>query len=466
MSFVALASLLALAPAPTTSPQMTAATTARDRALAGDSVAFDVVTSLTTEVGGRPVGSPAMTKAREWALSTLTKLGFQKVHAEAFTKKNAWLRGPESATLTAPYTQPLSILGLGNSPATPEGGVEADVVVFPSFELLTLAPAGSLKGKIAVVNQPMTRTQTGEGYGAAVKARGAGPGVAEEKGAVAFLTRSIATGEGRAPHTGATGGGGPLAHIPSAALGIADADLLSRLAARGTVRLRLSMTPTIVAEAPAWNIAGELPGKDPKAGTIVLGAHLDSWDPGQGALDDGAGVAIVVAAAKLLADLPKALRPDRTIRVVLFGSEETGGSSDAYIAAHKDEVATIALTAEADSGAGRIYRLALPKDVPTDPHLAGLATALAPLKVFLAREPAEHAGSDVEGLQEAGVPIAEFDADASRYFDVHHSADDTLDKVDRDDLAQVTATWATVLAFLADADVDLRHPPAPPSPPR
>ncbi len=443
------------------SPSAANAAKVRDRALAGDSVAWDVLASLTTEVGARPTGSPAMARAKDWAVDKLKRLGFKNVHVEAFTKKDAWLRGPESAAMTKPYAMPLRMIGLGKSPATPAGGIEAEIVVFNSYEALTLAPPGSLKGKIALVNEPMTRTQSGEGYGAAVKARGVGPRVAQERGAVAYFTRSIATGDGRAPHTGATGWGAAPADIPSAALGVADADLLARLAARGPVRVKLSMAPTVLPEAQAWNIVGEVPGRDRKAGVVVIGGHLDSWDPGEGAIDDGAGIAISVGAAKLIAELPNHARPRRTVRVVLFGSEETGGSGGAYADAHQSEVADIAMASESDLGAGPVYRVALPENAAADPALTGLADVLAPLRVFVARDPARFGGSDVDGLQEAGVPIIEVDEDATRYFDIHHSADDTLDKVDRKDLEQSTAAWAALVYFVADSGVDLRHPPQP-----
>ena len=446
------------AAAPTSKPSPPSKAAARAAALrerAAGAVSWDVVSSLTAEVGPRPTGSDGMRRAKSWAEKKLTSLGFTHVHAEPFVKANAWLRGPEALTMTAPYGLPLAVIGLGNSPGTVDGGVEADVVVFDSLEALIAAPVGSLTGKIALVNQPMVRTESGEGYGVAVRARGRGPALAAERGAVAFLTRSIATGDGRAPHTGASGSGAAVP-IPAAAVGVADADLLARLAARGPVRVTLSLTPTVLSTAEAWNISGEIAGRDPNAGVVVLGAHLDSWDPGEGALDDGVGVAIVVGVARLIKDLPPDLRPARTVRVVLFGSEETGGSSDAYAAAHAAEFANVAVAAEADSGGGRIVRVLLPKNAVDDGAFAGLATALAPLRVFVSKEVAAHAGSDVEGLQAGGVPVVEVDSDVSAYFDVHHSADDTLDKVNRDDLDQVVAAWSVVVAYLADASVDLR----------
>lgn len=431
----------------------------RDRALAGGSVAMDVLHSLTSEVGPRPVGSIGMMRARDWALKKLTSLGFHNVHAEEFIKQDAWLRGAESASMTAPYVLPLSFIGLGNSVPTPSAGIHAEVTVFRSFEELDAAALGSLAGRIALVNQPMVRTQNGEGYGSAVRVRSAGPSVAAARGAVAFLTRSIATGNGRAPHTGATRYSSDVVRIPAAALGVADADLIASLAARGPVRLSLSMSSSVTAQAPAWNVVGEVHAaprstKD-AADTIIIGGHLDSWDPGQGANDDGAGVAITIAAARLLADGP---RLQRNVRVVLFGSEETGGSGAAYAKAHVDELPRFVCAAESDSGQGPLYRLALPKGVAAQPALFGLATTLAPLRVFVSRDAAESGGSDVEELQEAGVPIVDFGADFTQYFDIHHSADDTFDRIIAAHLNQSVAAWAVVLLFLANSGVDLRPP--------
>ena len=429
----------------------------RDRALAGASPAWDVLESLTTDVGARPTGSPAMENARDWALARLRALGFSNVHLEPFTKEHAWVRGAESAAVTAPVERPLAIIGLGGSVPTPPGGIEAEAVVFSTLEALTAAPPGSLAGRIAIVNQPMTRMQDGDGYGPAVLARATGPSIAAARGAIAFLTRSITTGTARAPHTGALAYADGVPKIPAAALGVADADLLSRLVARGNApRLHLSLQSSEITAAPAWNVVGEIPGREPSAGTIVIGGHLDSWDPGEGAIDDGAGVAITLAAARLIGELP--VKPRRTVRVVLWGSEETGGSGDAYAASHAADAATIALAGESDLGSGRILRLLLPQMPVDDPLRRTLAVALAPLRIYIGAGAAKDAGSDVEPLQAAGVPVFEYTQDASVYFDIHHSADDTLDKVSRAELEQNVAAWAVLLAVIGDSTRDLRKP--------
>ncbi len=452
-----LISLLAAACFSLTSPaagDVRTAAALRDRALA-DSTAWNLLESLTTEIGPRPVGSPAYNRARGWAVAKLKALGFANIRVEPFVKPS-WSRGAESAEVVKPYPLRLSIIGLGGSVPTPPAGIEAPIVVLNNYSELLAAGNQAFRGKIVVVNQPMTRTEDGSGYGAAVTARN-GNGEAAKRGAVAYLIRSISTGTARAPHTGAIWGvTGP--QIPSAALGVPDADLLARMAARGPVRLRLKMASSANPNSTAWNISGEIRGSVRPDQVIVVGGHFDSWDPGTGAIDDGAGVAITTAAAALIGRLP--LHPRRTIRLVMWGSEETGGSSDAYLAAHKGEIAKIVLAGESDLGADRAYAVMLPEGSAKAPALAPLAALLAPLKVFVAPDAPKHGGSDIEGLQKAGVPVVAVNQDASRYFDYHHSADDTLDIVDRSQLQQNVAAWAALLYWVADGTVDFRTKPA------
>jgi Zn-dependent M28 family amino/carboxypeptidase len=352
----AIAACLSVLPAPARAEAQDLAARAaavRDAALA-DETAWKLVESLTTEVGPRPVGTPAMARARDWGLRTLAALGFENVHAEPFATR-AWIRGAESAEVVSPYPQKLRILGLGGSPPTPEGGLTAEIAVFPTYQAMLDQPPGALAGKIAVVTQPMGRTQDGSGYGAALAMRAKGPGEAAKRGAVAYLVRSLSTSESRLPHAGF---GGESGNIPAAALSVPDAELLERMAARGKpVVVRLSMDSRVVAQAQAWNVVGEVRGRERPDQVIVVGGHLDSWDPGTGAIDDGAGVAITMAAARLAA---AGDRPRRTIRVVLWGSEEQGGSGAAYARAHASEVGAMVLVGEADLGAGRVWRAALP----------------------------------------------------------------------------------------------------------
>ena len=427
----------------------------RDRAL-GDATAWNVLESLTTEIGPRPAGSPAAKRARDWGLAKLRALGFINVHAEAFPHPS-WARGDESAEVTAPFPQKLSVIGLGGSVPTPPNGIEANIVVLKKYADLLAAHPGAFKGKIIVVDQPMSRTKDIAGYAEAVVAR-YGASEAAKRGAVAYLVRSISTGDTREPHTGSGKFGADTPKIPAAALGVPDADLLAHMAARGPVRVRLKLASFVRPNSMAWNVSGEIVGSAKPSEVIVIGGHLDSWDPGTGAIDDGAGVAITTAAAHLIAGLPR--HPRRTIRVVMWGSEETGGSSDAYLAAHKNEAPKIVVMGESDLGSDRAYALELPAGALRRPALRPLSRLLAPLGIAVSRQAPKEAGSDVEGLQGAGVPVFALNQDATRYFDINHSADDTLAVVDRAQLNQNVAAWAVLLYLVADSDVNFRPKPA------
>jgi Zn-dependent M28 family amino/carboxypeptidase len=210
----------------------------------------------------------------------------------------------------------------------------------------------------------------------------------------------------------------------------------------------------VLAEAPAWNIVGEVRGREAPDEVILIGGHLDSWDLSEAASDDGAGVAITTAAAALVATLPR--HPRRTIRVVLWGSEETEGSGAAYADAHRAELRSLIVAAESDFGAGRAYRLALPETSASDQRVSDIGAVLAPLRVFVSAEAARSGGSDVEDLRKAGVPVASFNQDQSHYFDVHHSADDTLERIDAADLNQNVAAWTALIYLVAETGLDFR----------
>lgn len=448
--FIAAAAVAAALPAYALAGDLAAGAAAvRDKALA-DPTAWKVVESLTTEVGARPVGTPAMTRARDWAVATLTSLGFENVHVEPFTAK-AWIRGEEQAQVVAPSPQTLQILGLGDSPPTPKGGLTAEIALFRTYQAMLDQPPGALAGKIAVVTQPMARTRDGQGYGALLAARARGPTEAAKRGAAAYLVRSLSTSDSRLPHAGYTD---PPTPIPAAALSPPDAEQLERLVARGgAVTVRLAMSSRVIPDAPCWNVVGEIRGRDRPDEVIVVGGHLDSWDPGTGAIDDGAGVAITTAAARLATSGEP---PRRTIRVVMWGSEEQGGSGVAYAKAHAAEVGKVVVAGEADIGAARLWRAALPAGSLDLPAMRAFAATVAPLQVAIPVEPAKSGGADVAATIRAGAPFIQFAQDASGYFDIHHSADDTLDKIVPADLAQAVAVWASFLYVTANSDVDFR----------
>jgi hypothetical protein len=395
-------------------------------------------------------------RARDWGIAKLKELGFKNVHAEEFAKPS-WQRGDESAEVLAPFPQKLAVIGLGHSVPTPPDGIEGEIIVFRSLDALKSAAPDACKGKIVVVNQPMTRTENGLGYGLGVAAR-SGQSEAARHGAIAYLTRSISTGTGRAPHTGDTHYDAGVTRIPAAALGVPDADLLEHMAARGPVRIRLKLQSTLHPETLAWNVSGEITGSAAPNEVLVVGGHLDSWDPGTGAIDDGAGVAITTAAAHLIGELPR--HPRRTIRVVMWGSEETGGAGEAYLAAHKGELSSIVIASESDFGADRAYSLELPPGTASNPELKPLGAILSPIRVMVSPLPILDAGTDVEDIEGAGVPVFAINQDGTRYFDYHHSADDTLAIVDPEQLKQNVAAWAATLYMLANSDVDFRAKPA------
>jgi Zn-dependent M28 family amino/carboxypeptidase len=419
-----------------------------------DYTAWDITEDLTTNIGPRLVGSPNMEKAKDWAVAKFKALGFTNVKVEEFAKPS-WTRGPESVELVAPYAMKLGAVGLGRTVSTPAGGIEAEVVVFKTYAEMMAAPEGSLKGKIVAITQPMVRAQDGAGYGVAGISRRAGPVEAAKRGAAGLLIRSISTSDSTVPHTGVTAFGDQLAVIPAAAIGVPEAEQLERLAGlKVPMRVKMSLQSSVDPKDVAWNISGEIKGSEKPDEVIVIGGHLDSWDVGTGALDDATGVAITTAAAKLIGDLPK--HPKRTIRVVMFGSEESGGSSEAYLAAHKDELPKIVLAGESDTGADRIYSLQLPKGSAGHPAMQTVARVLTGLKIYVDRTPPAHAGADIEGLEESGVPVIALNQDASRYFDYHHTMDDTLDKVRPAELAQNVAAWASLIYLVADSDIDFR----------
>jgi hypothetical protein len=432
----------------------------RDQALT-DPTAFAIVESISTEVGPRLAGSEAAARARDWGVAKLKALGFSNVHVEPFPI-TAWARGPESAALTAPYPASLAIIGLGGSVPTPPEGLEGEVVVFCAYADLLAAAPGSLTGKIAVVTQGMARTQDGYGYGAANAIRRSGASEAARRGAIAYLHRSLATGVSREPHTGALNYQPGAPKIPAAALSVIDALQLERLAALGKpIRLRLKLTSS-TAPATGWTVVGEILGTTHPDQVILVGGHLDSWDPGTGSIDDGAGIAIAVAAARLAGAAPHP--PARTLRVAMFGAEEMDFTNAAFTAAHKAEVGNLVAIGEIDEGADNIWSVALPAGTAGLPEMKTLAASLAPLKIFIDPKPALFGGSDIAGLAAAGAPQVVFHQDASRYFNWHHSSEDTLDKIDPAQMNQNVAAWAAFLYIASQTDVSLRPAAAPVKP--
>jgi len=314
----------------------------------------------------------------------------------------------------------------------------------------------------------MVRTQDGAGYGAAVEARSNGPAEAAKRGAIAFVMRSVGTDSNRIAHTGTTLYVDGRVPLPAFALSAPDAEQIERLAALGNkVRLRLYSSASYVQDAHSQNVVADVPGRVHPEEFVLLGAHLDSWDQGTGAIDDGTGTAIITAAAKLILDLPHRA-PRRTVRVVLFGSEEVAQpvapfgafGGHAYADSHKAELPRHVLAGESDFGTDRIYSLALPAAVAQSDFTNTASRVLQPIGVLTARGPVGDGGTDIGPAVEAGVPVFALRQDGSQYFDIHHTANDTLDKVEREQLDQNVAAWAALVWLAADSEVDFRPPAA------
>ncbi len=424
----------------------------RERAL-HESAAHQVACELADTAGPRPAGSDGDRRAVEWALAKMNAIGLANVRSEKVTVTR-WERGAEHAEMIAPVKQRLLVAALGQSVA---GEVEADVVRVASLEELASLPDDHVKGKIVFFDKPMERgPRAWSSYGAAVDVRGAGAAAAAKKGAVASLIRSIATGGSRFPHTGAQRTKDGIPPIPAAALAIPDAELLARWIAKGEeVRVRLSLESTLHGDVDSANVIGEIPGKESPDEIVLLGAHLDSWDLGTGAIDDGAGVGAVLEVARLLKDHPAR----RTIRFVLFANEEHGlKGALAYAKEHAAELPKHQAGLEIDTGTGRALDFLWAAAPSAEPIMHRIGESLAPLGISPAKLNADTGGADLSPLD--GVPKIDLMQDATSYFDYHHTADDTCDKINAADLAQVTAAAAIVVSMLADEPASLERAPA------
>jgi Zn-dependent M28 family amino/carboxypeptidase len=421
--------------------------------------AYALVESLTTEIGPRLAGSPNYDRAMEWAKAKFKALGYDKVYAEpvSFTR---WERHHESGAIVGANPQPLSLTALGGTVGT-NGPIEAEVVEFDSIESLKSAPAGSLEGKIAFVNKRMERFRDGAGYGPAVKGR-AGASEAAAKGAIAYVIRSIGTDSDRMPHTGNQSYTKEVVRkIPAAALSNPDADQISRLLKRGPVRITLNLDVGPGKEYTGYNVIGEITGRGKlRNEVVVIGGHLDSWDLGTGAIDDGAGVAITMAAGARIGRLKQA--PRRTIRVIAFCNEEAGlYGGKAYAETHKAELDLQQLGSESDFGAGRIYGFNAGAAPEAEPVIARIASYLQPLGIERMTGKGD-AGPDIGPFAKLGMPWAQLAQDGSDYFDYHHTANDTLDKVNSEALDQQVAAYATMAYVAAETTIDFgRSPPQP-----
>lgn len=426
---------------------------------------------LCDHYAARLSGSEALEHAVLWASATFEADGH--VVREEKVRVPRWVRGAEGAEMTSPDRLELAMLGLGNSVGTPPGGIEAEVVVADDFDHLDRL-GEAVRGKIVLFNRPMPPfdPSKGSGYGEAVVYRTKGASRAARLGAVAVLVRSVTARSLRTPHTGMLSYDADAPRIPAAALATEDADRVARRAAVRPVRVRLRMEARFEGDADSANVIAEIRGRERPGEIVLLAAHLDSWDVGQGAQDDGGGCVAVMDAMRAIR--ASGLVPRRTIRAVLFTNEENGlrGALD-YALRHEDELKDHVAAIEADSGtyaplgvttpAARDERQALVRS-----RLEDVLTLLAPIGATRVRDGG--GGADIGPLAPAGVPQIGLDVEGSRYFDVHHTHADTLDKVDPKDLEDCTAVLAVLAYVLADAPERLAGPavaaPPPHEPPK
>ncbi|WP_375140346.1 M28 family peptidase [Parasphingorhabdus cellanae] len=419
-----------------------------------DSLAYEITEGLTTEVGPRQAGTEAEARARDWSVAKLKSLGFQNVRNEPFMMPT-WVRGAETAEVTGPYPQKMHVTALGNSASTGAAGIEAEVAYFDSLAAMQAVPDGSLAGKIAFVTHDMHRTQDGSSYGAYGPVRWIGPSVASKKGAVAYVIKSIGTDHHRNPHTGNMNFAEGVKPIPAGALSLPDADNLERMIKLGKpVTLKLVMTPQNIGQQESGNVIAEVTGSDSSKGMILIACHLDSWDLAPGAFDDAAGCGIVTAAAKHIMDHGQ---PLRTIRILWAGAEEVGlWGGKAYAKAHTGSNHAIAM--ESDFGADSVWRVEFNLPDGAENIEKQIAQALLPLGVS-ANGPPATGGADVRDIIASNnLAVIDLQQDGTRYFDLHHTPDDTLDKIDPKQMRQNVAAWSTVLSIIANSDADFTMP--------
>ena len=457
-----------------------AADTARElmeRGLESDT-GYEIVRSLTTEVGPRLGGSGQEARARDWAVQMFTGLGFENVRIEPF-EMPYWDRGDIELRIVEPFPQNLFASALGGSAATPQNGLEREIAFFDSFDSLRESPDdGALEDHIVYVNDRMISTQTGAGYGPANEKRRFAWLEAEARGAAAVIIRSVGTDSHRFPHTGmvSTPSASSVASgthsqavidylnaehpdyterrvrssIPAVAVSGPDADQIERIHESGeTLTAHLSVVSGWRGMRQSGNVIAEIPGRELPDEVVLIGAHLDSWDEATGAIDDGAGVGIVTGAAHLISQLPRA--PRRTIRVVLFGAEEVGLlGAFAYAQQNTDDVENIVLASESDFGAGRVWSLTSGTSDEGTVFLDEAHRIIAPLGIIRGERADRSGGPDIIPLAMQGTPVFRLTQDGTDYFNLHHTPDDTFDKIDPDELAQNIAAWAAIVWLAAD----------------
>lgn len=403
-----------------------------------DSAAYERLSQLTDRFGNRLSGSQSLERAIDWIIGEMKKDGLQNLRGEPVMVPH-WVRGEESAELVSPRAVRLPMLGLGGSIATPADGITAEVLVVTSYDDLT-AKAARAKGRIVLFDVPFTN------YGETVQYRSGGAVAAAKAGAVASLIRSVTPYSQKTPHTGGMRYEDGVAKIPHAAITLEDAMMLHRMQDRGErIVVRLRMSAQTLPDAPSRNVMGEVTGREWPNEVVVIGGHIDSWDVGQGAMDDGGGVVAAWEAVRIIHDL--GLRPRRTIRVVGWTNEENGGrGGEAYRDAHTSETHVYAM--ESDNGVFRPNGFGFTGSDAAYAIAQQIGRLLEPVGAGLVTKGG--GGSDIGPLMQTGVPGGSPNVDGSRYFWYHHTDSDTIDKLDARDVALCTAVMAVVAYVIAD----------------
>lgn len=433
--------------------------TIRDAAL-NDTTAYDITESLTTEVGPRLGGSKGDELAVKWAVAKFNELGFDRVYTEPVTFPK-WVRGEETAEVISPFPHTIKITALGGSRSTPKKGIKGEIVHFKSFLDLEQADASMVKGKITFISNRMERTQDGSGYGKAYDARAKAALLTAQKGGIGAIIRSIGTDSNREPHTGGMKSVRVNTEteeitfltkdevVPAGAISNPDADLLVNMLKRNQpVIFKYTLGSHWDGEYTSQNVIGEILGREKPNEVVVIGGHLDSWDLGTGAIDDASGCGITMATAKLIKEA--GIKPYRTIRVVLWANEENGlYGAKAYAKAHKDEMHNHIIGAESDFGAAPIYAIASNVSDESLPIIAKMAELVKPLGIGYVGNNGK-SGPDISPLRKAGMATMGLYQDGTNYFDLHHTPDDTMDKIVPEEIAQNVAVWVVFVALAAE----------------
>jgi hypothetical protein len=404
-----------------------------------DNGAYEKLVFLCDRIGARLSGSPTLDKAIAWAKTEMTRDGLVNVSSPP-VKVPHWVRGQESAAIVAPIERPLTMLGLGDSVGTGGRPLVAEVVIAHDFGELEKLGKAKVEGKIVLFNQIW------EGYGKTVQYRSRGPSIVAKMGGVAMLTRAVTGLAMQIPHTGALDYAPGIPQIPAAAITVEDAHLIDRLISHGeAVKVRLQMNAQMLPDADSANVIGEIRGSEKPEEVVVMGGHIDSWDVGQGAQDDGSGIVTAMEAAALIQKL--GLKPKRMIRVVLFTNEENGGAGGrAYREMVGDQVKNHVAAIEMDGGAEKISGYGMDKRVLD--RLIGVERLLAPIG-------ADHftaggGGADIGPLLKDGVPGLAPHTSGGHYFDWHHTQADTVDKIKPEELREHVGAMAVLAFILAD----------------